>query len=297
MKKIIKLIKQPSLAVIYLMNKGFFNWLNDEAYLKIKYRLIMKKKLNLKNPKTFNEKLQWLKLYDRKDIYTTMVDKYEAKKYVSKIIGEEYIIPTLGIYNSFEEINFNKLPNQFVIKPTHTSGDVYICEDKNKIDYKRLKKEVNCWLKRKYYYLHREWPYKNVKPRIIIENYLKDEKNRNIIDYKFFCFSGEPKLMYVSKFSHNENAQIAFFDMNYKQIHIKRLDYKDLIDIPQKPIKFEEMKELSKKLSKNLKHIRVDFYEINEKIYFGEMTFYTGAGYIPFENEKYDEILGNMIKL
>lgn len=197
MKKLIKLIKNPSLLILYLMNKGVLNWLNDETFLKIKYRLIMGKKLNLENPKTFNEKLQWLKLYDRKDIYTTMVDKYEAKKYVADIIGEEYIIPTLGIYNSFEEIDFSKLPNQFVIKPTHTSGDIYICKDKNKIDYKKLKKEVKRWLKRKYYYLHREWPYKNIKPRIIIEKLMIDKYSEDIKDYKFMCFNEKVKCSFV----------------------------------------------------------------------------------------------------
>lgn len=197
MKKLIKLIKNPSLLILYLMNKGVLNWLNDETFLKIKYRLIMGKKLNLENPKTFNEKLQWLKLYDRKDIYTTMVDKYEAKKYVANIIGDEYIIPTLGIYNSFEEIDFNKLPNQFVIKPTHTSGDIYICKDKNKIDYKKLKKEINRWLKRKYYYLHREWPYKDIKPRIIIEKYMDNKLSEEMKDYKFMCFNGKVKCSFV----------------------------------------------------------------------------------------------------
>jgi hypothetical protein len=151
MKKILKAISNPKLIFMYLINKGLLNWLNDKNYLKMEYKLNMGNKLNLNNPQTFNEKLQWLKLYDRKDIYTTMVDKYEAKKYVEKIIGRQYIIPTLGIYNKFQEIDFESLPNQFVIKPKHTSGDVFICKNKKDIEFKQLKKTINKWLKRKYY--------------------------------------------------------------------------------------------------------------------------------------------------
>ena len=190
MKKIIKYIKHPSNVIVYLMNKGHFKWLDDKTYLKIKYRIIMNKKLNLEKPQTFNEKLQWLKLYDRNSEYTKMVDKYEAKKYVANIIGEEYIIPTLGVWDKFEDINFERLPNQFVLKPTHTSGNVFICKDKNNIDYGKLKTEIKKWMKRRYYYFHREWPYKNVKPRIIAEQYMEDESGE-LIDYKIYAFNGK----------------------------------------------------------------------------------------------------------
>ena len=154
-----------------------FYWIvPDKMFLKIKYRIHCGKKLNLKNPQTFNEKLQWLKLYDRKDIYTTMVDKYEAKKYVASVIGEEYIIPTLGVYDKFDEIDFDKLPNQFVMKCTHDSGGIVIVKDKSKFDKEVARKKINKFLKRKFYYTNREWPYKNVKPRIIIEKYMRSRK-------------------------------------------------------------------------------------------------------------------------
>ena len=297
MKKLIKLIKNPSLLILYLMNKGVLNWLNDETFLKIKYRLIMGKKLNLENPKTFNEKLQWLKLYDRKDIYTTMVDKYEAKKYVANIIGEEYIIPTLGIYNSFEEIDFSKLPNQFVIKPTHTSGDIYICKDKNKIDYKKLKKEVNRWLKRKYYYFHREWPYKNIKPRIIIEKYMTEKNSKELKDYKIMCFNGKAMCSFVcSERTSDIGLHVDFYDLNWNKLPFKR-HYPNSDIIIKKPFNYKLMIKLAEKLSQNTIFLRVDFYEINKKIYFGELTFYPGSGFEEFSPNKYDEIIGNMLEM
>ena len=173
----------------FLSNKNSINWIPDSIVLKCIYRSELNKKLNLNNPKTFNEKLQWLKLYDRKDIYTTMVDKYEAKKYVAGIIGEEYIIPTIGIYNSFDEIDFDKLPKRFVMKCTHDSGGIIICKDKSNFNKVLAKKKIEKSLKKNYYYGGREWPYKNVKPRIIIEEYMEDKKHHELRDYKIFCFN------------------------------------------------------------------------------------------------------------
>lgn len=297
MKKIIKVTKNPGLIILYLMGKGVFNWLNDKTYLKIKYKLVMGKKLNLENPKTFNEKLQWLKLYDRKDIYTKMVDKYEAKKYVANIIGEEYIIPTLGIYNNYEEIDFSKLPNQFVIKPTHTSGDIYICKDKNEINYKKLKKEVNRWLKRKYYYYHREWPYKNVKPRIIAEIYLNDFNIGELMDYKFFCFNGKVKFLKVD-FNRFIEHHANYYDTKLNILpfgeRIYPPDLNKKIDFPEN---INKMIELAEKLAKDIPFVRIDFYNVNEKIYFGEMTFYPAAGFGKIDPEEWNEKIGNLLEL
>lgn len=297
MKKIIKFLKKPTLIIIYLMNKGWFNWVNDEKYLKKKFELIMNRKLNLNKPETFNEKLQWLKLYDRKPEYTKMVDKYEAKQYVANIIGEEYIISTLGIYDRFEDINFNELPNQFVLKPTHTSGDVFICKDKSIVDYKKLKKQVDKWLKRKYYYLHREWPYKNVKPRIIIEKYMKNKEDTVLKDYKFMCFNGKVKCSFVCS---NRNSKIGlnvdFYDLNWNKMPFER-HYPNSNSVIEKPINYDLMIELAEKLSKNIPFVRVDFYEVDKKLYFGELTFYPGAGFEEFNPEEYDKKLGGMLEL
>jgi len=269
----------------------------DKMYLKIKYRLAMKKKLNLKNPRTYNEKLQWLKLHDRKEIYTTMVDKYEAKEYVSKKIGKEYIIPTLGIYNTYKEINFEELPRQFVIKPTHTSGDVYICKDKSKIDYKKLEKTINKWLKRRYFWCHREWPYKNVKPRIIIEKYMVDESGYELKDYKFFAFNGKVKAMFIATDrTSKEETCFDFYDEKFNHLPLKN-GHPNAKKTIEKPENFDKMIKLAEKLSKNITHVRVDFYNINGKIYFGEMTFYHWSGLIPFEPEEWDYKFGDYIKI
>ena len=294
MNKLSKFIKSPLLLFVFLSNRGI-NLLNDKTYLKIRYYATFKKFLNLKNPQTFNEKLQWLKLNDRKDIYTKMVDKYEAKSYVSKIIGNKYIRPTLGIYNNFDEIDFNKLPNQFVIKCTHDSGGLVIVTDKSKLDIEKAKKKLNKSLKRNYYYPGREWPYKNVKPRIIIEKYMKDNKNNSMRDYKFFCFNGNPYCILVCS-DRDIDLKETFYDLEWKVMRLKRPNHK-LDNSIEKPHNFEKMIEFSKKLSSKISFLRVDFYEINGNLYFGELTFYPASGFGKFEPEEWDLKLGNLIDL
>lgn len=294
-KKMINLVKHPSKIVVILMDKGILNFLSDKSFLKLKFKLITGYKLNLKSPETFNEKIQWLKLYDRKDIYTIMVDKCEAKKYVSNIIGNEYIIPTIGVYNNYEEINFEKLPNQFVIKPTHTSGNVFICKDKNSINHKKLRKTIKKWLKRDYYKIHREWPYKNIKHQIIIEEYKEDKNSNELKDYKFFCFNGEPNMLFVA-IGRPYNTKFNFYDLNFEKLPIQQ-HYPNFNEKISKPANFDKMIEFSKKLSKNIPHVRVDFYDVNGKLYFGELTFYHFSGFENFNNYKYDLELGDLIKL
>ena len=280
-------------------NKKFnlYKSMADKTVLNNLYYFKFKKYINFDNPKTFNEKLQWLKLYDRNPNYTKMVDKYDVKEYISKIIGEEYIIPTIGVYEKFDNIDFDKLPNQFVMKCTHDSGGIIICKDKKKLNINLVRKKINRLMKKNFYYLSREWPYKNIKPRIIIEKYMEDEKIKEIRDYKFFCFNGEPKIMYVSDNSHTNNQHCCFFDMSYKKLNIKRKDYQEFKKTPTKPITFEKMINFSKIRYNGIPHVRVDWYEINGKLYFGELTFYTCSGFIPFENEKWDYEIGKMLKL
>jgi len=282
----------------YKAKSGILNWLNDEKYLKLIYKLNTGKNLNLEKVETFNEKLQWLKLYDRKDIYTTMVDKYEVKKYVKNIIGEEYIIPTIGVYNKFEEISFDELPNQFVIKCTHDSGSTIVCKDKTCFDIDKAKTKINKALKYNYFYQLREWPYKNVIPRIIIEKYMELDKEEKMIDYKFFCFNGEPKFIYISQgLENHKTANISFFDMDFNREKFGRKDYKEFTKVPKKPVKFAKMKELARILAKETSFLRVDFYKIDEKVYFSELTFFPCGGLLPFEPEKYDKILGELLQL
>ena len=279
--------------------KSFFKFLPDKQYLQLYYFAKFKKPLNLKSPKTFNEKLQWLKLNDRKDIYTIMVDKYEAKKVVANIIGEEYIIPTLGVWDSFDEIDFDTLPDQFVLKCTHDSGGLVICRDKSKLDKVETRKILEKSLKNEYFYMAREWPYKNVKPRIIAEQYMQDETQINgLFDYKFYCFDGEAKFLYVSKgLENHKTARISFLNLDWTFAPFKRNDYKAFDSIPQKPKEFEKMVDFTKKLSKEIPFLRVDLYEIAGKVYFSELTFAPSGGMMLFEPEEWDYILGDWIKL
>lgn len=298
LKRIKKAIKNPKLILLFFLNSRIFRLLPDDLYLKIKYRLTMGRKLDLNNPETFNQKLQWLKLYDRKPEYTQMVDKYEVRKYIKEIIGEEYLIPLLGVYDSFEEIDFDNLPDEFVLKPNHTSGNVFICKDKSKIDYKKLKKEVNRWLKREYYWLHREWPYRNVKPRIICEKYLEDESSKELRDYKFMCFNGVVKCIFVFSNRYSPTGlNIDIYDVNWNLMPFGRPNIASTgVKIP-KPKNFQKMIQYAEKLAVNIPFIRVDFYEVNGHLYFGELTFYPASGFGKFTPEYYDDILGSWLKL
>ncbi len=298
-KKIIKYIKHPSLIKKRLCYKGFYNYMSDERYLKMLYKMRFHKELDLENPQTFNEKLQWLKLYDRKPIYTTMVDKCEAKKYVADLIGDEYIIPTLGVWDKFEDIDFNSLPNQFVLKCTHDSGGLVIVRDKAKFDKEAARKKINKCLKRNYYWTSREWAYKDVKPRIIAERYMDSKDGLGLVDYKFFCFNEEPKFLYVSRgLEDHSTAQISFFDLDKKRMNFKRSDYRPIDNI-EFPSNFNDMLSIANKLAKvvDTAFIRVDLYSMDGKIYFSEFTFYPTSGFMPFEPVEADMELGKMIRL
>ena len=304
MNKIINLIKRAIkspekiiLNIIYRL-EIFTKKMSDEKYLKMLYFVVFHKKLNLNKPRSFNEKLQWLKINDRKDMYTLMVDKYEAKKYVSNIIGNEYIIPTLGIYDKFEDIDFDKLPNQFVIKCTHDSGNVIVCNNKKTFDFNLAKKKINKSLKKDYYLVNREWPYKNVKKRIIIEKFMKNNNGSQLIDYKFYCFNGIPKYLYVSEgLTNHSTAKIDFLDINFERAPFGRCDFSHYDKLPDKPHNYNQMIKLCEKLSKNMSFIRVDFYEINNHIYFSELTFTPCGGFMIFNPKEWDEKLGELIDL
>lgn len=277
---------------------GYLNWVPDKIYIKLIYRARMGRKLHLREPETFNEKIQWLKLYDRNPLYTTMVDKFEVKKYVADRIGEEYIIPTLGIWERFEDINFERLPEQFVLKCTHDSGGLVICTDKNKFDQKKSKEKIEKSLKCNYYWSGREWPYKNVKPRIIAEKYMLDMKSGELPDYKWFCFNGKPRIMFITTKRNDESVETKcdFFDMDFKHLDITNGRPSGGENI-EKPATFEKMKMLAEKLSKGIPQVRIDFYEVNGNVYFGEITFAHWSGLEPFTPEKWDKVLGEMIEL
>ena len=267
----------------------------DDIYLKIIYKLKVGKSLNLDNPQTYTEKLQWLKLHDRNPIYSTMVDKYEAKQYISSVVGENYIIPTIGVWDDFDSIDFDLLPSQFVLKCTHDSGGLIICRDKTNFDKKAARKKIVKSLKNNFYWVGREWPYKNVKPRIIAERYMTPVKEECLTDYKFFCFDGEPKIIYISK-DKAEDPRTDFFDANGHVLPIRMRDPNSDVP-PEIPEQLGEMKELARKLSHEIKHLRVDFYLINGKIYVGELTFYHNGGFSEIKPEEWNYKIGDMIHL
>ncbi|WP_025162158.1 ATP-grasp fold amidoligase family protein [Paraclostridium bifermentans] len=296
-KYIEKIVKNPYKIASYLGAKEILNWMNDDLYLKLVYRSHIGKNLNLKNPKTYNEKLQWLKLHDRNPKYTKLVDKYEVRSYISEEIGEEYLIPLVGVYETFDEIKFNELPDKFVLKCTHDSGGVVICKDKSKFDIDNARKKINKCIKRNFYYLGREWPYKNIKPKIVCEKYMEDENIGELRDYKFMCFNGEVKCLFVCL---NRNTQsglnVDFYNLEWEKMEFER-HYPRSEEIIEKPHNFKKMIKLAEKLAKDIPFVRVDFYEINKKIYFGELTFYPGCGFEEFTPEYYDELLGSWINL
>jgi len=282
-----------------MRKRDLLRWIPDKPYLQLYYLKRFKKILHLKNPQSFNEKLQWLKLYDRKREYTTMVDKYEAKQYVAKRIGDAYIIPTLGVWESAEDIDFTSLPQKFVLKCTHNSGGLIVCRDKTKLDIGKTKEALQKSLQNDYYLNTREWPYKNVKRRIIAESYMEDEKQKDgLTDYKFYCFDGRPKFLYVSKgLEDHSTAKISFLNLDWSFAPFQRGDYKGFETLPEQPAGYETMLKLAERLSKGLSFLRVDLYEIGGKIYFSELTFSPCGGVMQFVPLEWDDKIGQLLTL
>lgn len=298
-EKVLKAIKNPRLAALVLFDKKDNRNMPDEKYLKIKYYLSLGKKLDLENPQTFNEKLQWIKLFDRNPLYTQLVDKYLARDYIKEKLGEEYLIPLLGVWDDPDDIDFDALPNQFVLKCNHNSGlGMCICKDKSKLDIKKVKEELKKGLAQDYYLSGREWPYKNVPRKVIAEKYMTDESGYELKDYKFFCFDGEVKMLFVAKDREVEGAETKFdfFDADFN--HLPFTNGHPNSQPPYfKPENFEEMKAVAAKLSKGIPEVRVDLYNINGKIYFGEMTFFHWSGFVKYEPEEWDYKIGSYINL
>ena len=293
-----RILSNPGIVFLGLGGRGFFKWMSDRTYLKIAYRLNLHEKLNLEKPEGYNAKLQWIKLYDHRPEYVRMVDKYEAKKYVSSIIGEQYIIPTIGVWDHFDYIEFNLLPDRFVLKCTHDSGGLIICKSKKNFDYESAKKNIESCLKRSYYWQGREWPYKKVKPRIIAEEYMEDSVTHDLRDYKFFAFDGVVRALFIAteRQTAGEDTKFDFFDMNFRHLDLKH-GHMNAKTPPRKPVNFEKMKELAAILSKGYPQMRIDFYEVNGKIYFGELTLFHHGGMVPFQPPKWDKVFGEWISL
>lgn len=282
------------------LKKNIVKWasylLPEELYLKVYYKRIFKRDLNLNNPETYNEKLQWLKLHDHNPLYTKLVDKYAVREYVSDHVGEKYLIPLFGVWDTFEEIQWEKLPNQFVLKTTHDSGTVIVCHDKSNFNVKAAEKIIKSSLRRNYYLLTKEWPYRDVKPRIIAEKYMHNKSESGLKDYKFFCFNGDPKFCFVASDRDINQTKFDFFDMKFNSLNISQHYPRSAKKIIC-PSSFNEMIEISKKLSKGLIHVRVDLYEVDRRPYFGELTFYHFSGLAPFDPPEVDKTIGDMLIL
>lgn len=279
--------------VLGLSTRGYLNWIPAGIFLRLLYFVRFGRYLHLNNPRGFNEKLNWLKLHDRQERYTELVDKLAVKLLITKILGEKYVVPMLGCYNSFDEIDFSKLPDQFVLKCTHSSHTTTICRDKNQLDMEDTRKRYSVWLKRNLYWFAREWPYKNVEPRIICEKFITND-GKVPEDYKVFCFNGEPRLVRVDmdRFVHITHD---FYTLDWQRTgyHTGLHAVKDA----PKPDCLEEMLRLSTILAKDIPFVRIDWYIVQGQLYFGEITFFDGAGLGDFGPMEQELEIGSWIKL
>ena len=301
----VKFVSDEGFRLHWLASHHFYDSMGDKEYLRRMFRARLGYDLNLEDPKTFNEKLQWLKLYDRKPEYTTMVDKVAVKGYVADIIGMEHIIPTLGVWNNPDDIDFNRLPNQFVLKCNHNSGlGMCICKDKTKLNIKKVRSELNKGLKEDTYLSGREWPYKNVPRKILAEKYMIDDKTcvEGLTDYKIHCFNGEPiYLQVIGNRDHKKHTAFQlFYTFDWKPAGWSFGDYPKYLSPLDKPMQLKEMKNIARLLCKDHSYLRVDLYEINQVVYFGELTFSPLSGFYTYNkeyNKEADLMLGEMIKL
>ncbi len=296
-RKIAAKIISPRALMLSVWTRASRYIKSDELYLVVIYYLKMGRRLNLSSPKSFTEKIQYLKLRNNSDICTTMVDKYEVRKLIRERIGERYLIPLLGVWSSFDEINFEHLPSQFVLKTTHDSDSIVICRDKSTFDFGYAKRRLGRSLRRNYFYAGREYPYKGVKPRIIAEKYMVDTTCGELKDYKFFCFSGEPKILFIA----SNRFVKPYADFTYYDTSLNRLPFSSQgheIDLRAPKIEnLDKMINLARVLSTGFAHLRVDLYNIDGRIYFGEFTFHHNGGLVAFEPEEWDRVLGDMIAL
>lgn len=296
LKSFLYYIKKPNRIIRALGAKGYFNFMSDKNYLKILYFVETGSKLNLIKPELYNEKLQWLKLYDHNPLYPKLVDKFEVRQYVKDKIGDKYLIPLLAEYDKPKDIEWEKLPNQFVIKTTHGSYTNIICKDKSKLNKEKSVNLLNHWMQKSWFWRFREWPYSQITPRIIIEKYMVDESGTELKDYKFFCFNGNVEFVQVD-FGRFTNHKRNIYDLNWNLLPVEIENPSDPEMIIEKPKKIKEMTRIAEKLSKGFAHARIDLYSINEEVFFGEITFYHGGGFQKIKPIEFEKHIGNLIKI
>ncbi len=294
----LKMLRHPSKLLLPAGRNGLLNFVPDKLYLKAIFKVETGYKLNLQNPQTYNEKLQWIKLYDRKQAYTMYADKYAVREYIGQLIGKKYLVPLIGVYNNAEEIDWSALPDRFVLKCTHASGANIICKDKAKLNTTNAEKQLNGWLQHNAFWGGREWCYKNIKPRIICEEFIETLDGNTPDDYKFMCFNGEPKLI---QFHHDRFGAhtLDYYTPSWNRADIKRIDEDTSLKnvIQSRPVCLDEMLNLSRILSKDMYYARIDFYSENSQVYFGEITLYPTGGFSTFSEHDVDLELGSWIKL
>ena len=282
-----------------LGSRGLLNWMPDKMYLKLCYRAKFHKRLNLKAPQTYNEKIQCMKLFDRNPLYCTLVDKVAVRAYVAEKVGEEYLIPLVGgPWDDPAEIDFDALPAQFVLKCNHGSGTNIICKDKAKLDVEETRKKLAKWLKKSWFWYGREWPYQNLKPQIYAESYMEDTKDQELRDYKIFCFQGKPEYMLVVTDRQNKEKKTGFdyFDVQFQHCPFSWVKPNAQI-CPEKPNGFQQMLDLAAQLTVGIENVRVDLYSVNGRIYFGEFTLFHASGFAPFYPEEWDQKFGEMLRI
>ena len=295
-----KITSNPFEIFSYINKAGFLKGLSDEAFVKIMFRTKFGRKLNLENPEMFSEKLQWLKLYNRRPEYTDLVDKLNVRNFIKEKIGEEYLIPLIGAWDSPDEIDFDALPDKFVLKCNHNSGTgMCICRDRSTLDTEKVRKELRKGLAEDYYIFTREWPYKNVKRKIICEVFMEDSGTSELRDYKFFCFNGIPRFLLVisDREKEGEKTKVDFCGMDGKHLPVKSDVFEISETDPELPSEFEKMKELAVTLSQGIEFVRVDFYQVNGRVYFGEMTLFPLSGFVPYTPEAFDYQMGSWLEL
>lgn len=298
-KTAINLLKhEPRRLVLALAKNHLLDWMSDENYLRFVFYSKMGKKLNLENPTTYNEKLQWLKIHDRRPEYITYADKYAVREFYKQTIGEEYLIPLIGVYDKVEDIPWEELPSQFVLKCNHGSGCNIICKDKSKLDIENAKQRLQRWMRKNYFWSGREWQYKTIQPRIICEVYLVDESGYELKDYKFHCCNGEPKFINVV-LNRSSGINANFYDSEWNPLPFEQHYPRSSTELA-KPKTFDKMVEIARILSQNIPnipYIRVDFYDVKGHLYIGELTLRPGNGWLKFNPESDDELIGRWIEL
>lgn len=296
LKTAFSLINSPQKLLLPAGYNGLLNFLPDKAYLKAVFKAETGYPLNLVHPRTYNEKLQWIKLYDRKPEYVVYADKYKVREYISKTLGDQYLIPLIGMYKKAEEIPWNGLPNRFVLKCNHASGTNIICKNKAELDIPSTEKTLNAWLKKNAFWGAREWCYKDIEPCIICEEFIETQDGNTPDDYKFMCFNGVPRLIQVHHDRYGDHT-LDYYTPEWKKADLQRIDAQISAKEVEKPEKLDEMLSIAERLSKDMYYARIDLYHVNGKIYFGEITLYPTGGFSTFTRHEDDLLLGSYIKL